>query len=118
MTQEEHLNKIVAKCRELLAIADKRTQGDWCVSHANNHGLHAIESKQIFISSNAFEDDAAFIANCAGSAEAGWRATIAAIEALRSIQNVAWNGVEMHPCGMDAAQDVKKIIAAWPEELL
>jgi hypothetical protein len=51
-------------------------------------------------------------------AEAGWRATIAAIEGLRRIADVAWDGSEVHPCGMDASQCLKAIIAACPEELL
>jgi hypothetical protein len=54
--------------------------------------------------------DRVFIASCAGPAEAGWRATIAAIDAVESVRenDLTWQFEEM----------ASVIIAAWPEELL
>ena len=44
-------------------------------------------------------------------AEAGWRATIAAVDILKALDG--WNGIDMS--GLDVTQN---ILAAWPEELL
>jgi len=103
MSVEEHLNRIVAKCRELLAIAGKRTPGP-IIDNVN----FCAHSRM----------DADFIASCAGPAEAGWRATIAACEFIQAYRKVAfgWDG----DCGanrlVDAIED--QLTAAWPEELL
>ena len=80
MSRGKKLDRILAKCREMLEIWQS-------------------------VSWNSYS-------------EAGWRATIAAIEGLRRIADVAWDGSEVHPCGMDASQCLKAIIAACPEELL
>jgi len=153
MSRDEHLDKIVAKCRELLAIAEGRTPGPWhWVNPSNDNPIdftqfdeRLVESARgttigeaslrsvretrspfgdytlpVFLaeSEEISKPNAAFIAACAGPAEAGWLATIAAIEGLRGIAEVAWDGNEVHPCGMDASQVLKTIIAAWPEEML
>ena len=132
MSPEEHLNRIVAKCRELLAIAEKRTPGKWSVSHSDKNGLHKIESKLVFVSSDTFEEDAVFVANCAGPAEAGWRATIAAIEGRKNCPSCGGCGITDgwvpsysnpdnsggHPEAAPCCTHLKDIIAAWPEELL
>ena len=73
MTTEEHLNKIIAKCRELLAGAEKRTQ--YFIK-----GLKHDKARDLMN-----EEDIEFGLSCAGPAEAGWRATIAAIEGLLPI---------------------------------
>jgi hypothetical protein len=135
MTQEEHLKKIVAKCRELLAGAEKRTPGKWIhdksrgtIGDVATEDLDAIAQTQERISvqvasgrigNNKQRDlNADFIANCAGPAEAGWRATIAAIELHRQWQDIhdTWDW----DCGVVAMFESQKkaIIAAWPEELL
>lgn len=126
MTTKEHLDKIVAKIDQLLELAEKRTQGAWessgvFVDHINQYNCIAT--------SNTDEEDADFIAACAGPAEAGWRATKAAIE--------GWLGLFVYMNGFaDGAPDasahdklcneiasiaktnIQQIIAAWPEELL
>ena len=94
MKTQEHLDKIVAKCRTNLALAKKRTPGEWGVLNS----LWTARS----------EDDADYIAACAGAAEAGWRATIATIEGLREMAIG-----DQYSTNMTAA-----IIGAWPEELL
>ena len=74
------------------------------------------------------EEGAAFIASCAGPAEAGWRATIAAVDAVLML-----NSVDLSPCdggscmvatSAEESLDMIRgcaasaIIAAWPEEVL
>lgn len=119
MTKLEHLQRIRAKCVENLAIAEKRTPGQWTeyrVSSGASEGglcfgagtMQTPPPRQL----QMMRVDAAFITACAGAAEAGWRSTIAAIDALDAAHislpdgnDAAWNGIEA-------------IIAAWPEELL
>jgi len=122
MTQEEHLNRIVAKCRELLAGAEKRTPGKWTfgVRYVFAPATCDEVAKCPFTEQgkrDSWMTDAAFIASCAGPAEAGWRATIAAIDMLQKDYeslNDAGNkdGMRVIQWRMD------EIIAAWPEELL
>lgn len=98
---QEKLQKIKARCEELLAIAEKRTAGKW--DDGNMREWFAVYTEP---------QDAAFIASCAGPAEAGWRATIATIDRLQLIHGqLDW--------GNDAAWDaLEEIVAAWPDELL
>lgn len=105
MDKIEHLKRIRAKCVELLEIAEKRTPGQWqfddrCIT--DNKGIIARTS-----TGNAHEDapNAAFIASCAGAAEAGWKATAAAVD-------------DIIRRGHEQSQLASQYIAAWPEELL
>ena len=126
MNREEHLQRIVAKCRELLAIAEKpllaRVQKCGCIvckcdsetscygCGAKNCGNHALG--QI--------PEPVYKPHCAGPAEAGWKATIAAIE-INQIR-AAWIApCKAFPHGAPdnvSASTLNAIIAAWPEELL
>jgi hypothetical protein len=131
MDRQEHLNRIKAKCEQLLALAEKRTEGRWVaqiyddLKTAKDEGEFEWAGETTFIgaagsvwlSSGGAQtglpgcietsgNDAAFIASCAGPAEAGWKATIAAIDALRDMGE------------HDAAILELNIITAWPEELL
>ena len=97
-TITEKLNAIAAKCRALLALAEKRTQGKWIhdkssetIGDVTTENLDGIAQAQERISEagkgraaqNIMRDkNAAYIAACAGAAEAGWRTTLAAITAL------------------------------------
>ncbi len=114
MNTEEHLNKIREKCRELLAIAEKRTQGWW--TNAGENIYTASHPSQHIANSNSANfrignsSNAAFIAACAGPAEAGWRATIAAIDWIVSIRR------NEGPEG--SYEMLNNILSAWPEELL
>lgn len=136
MNTKERLKRIKEKCRELLAIAEKRTPGKW--SHWPTHWAGGNNSTQYDGKNNcpwvsaeespAIEvarinpkgvytqgfpmGNAAFIASCAGPAEAGWRATIAAIEQIQSMRpdTPTWEFVGKP---MQSA-----ILSAWPEELL
>jgi hypothetical protein len=107
MNQQEHIQRIRARCVELLALAEKRTEGRWehweCATANIYVGDHSIFANNY--------DDAIFIASCAGPAEAGWKATIAAIDLMFAMHGLA--GIDIY--ALDATGD---IIAAWPEELL
>jgi hypothetical protein len=118
MTTTEHLQKIKAKCERLLAIAEKRTQGDWEYLPPRSVGGSAIVpmkgpaivgsmwSTHKSKDQSESDNDAFFIAACAGSAEAGWRSTIAAIDCIEDMAEHIGN----HQASL--------IIAAWPTELL
>jgi len=103
MTTEEHLKRIRARCVELMVIAEaaKITNVETMAHHVsiNIGDWTPVKTPEIAI----------FIASCAGPAEAGWKATIAAIDALLEYQR------EEIIIG-DATFNA--IIAAWPEELL
>lgn len=109
MTTTEHLDLIVKRCKELLAIAENRTQGKWdkrdrdCEAYIFN-GFHGRITPDLGNSTSA-HDDAQFIASCPENAEAGWRATIAAIELI-----------QIYECKTGSI--TKSILAAWPIELL
>lgn len=132
MTQEEHLNKIVAKCRELLAGAEKRKAGKWTYANRGTYsdiiapddlcgGVYlatvcgfSVGDQEV----NRGIHNSAFIANCAGPAEAGWRATIAKCEFIQSYRKIrfGYDG----DCGATRLVDEmeSQLTAAWPEELL
>ena len=121
MTTTEHLNRITAKCRALLAIAEKRTPGSW-----RQESIHTEDGSCAVLAAgiNDYGDgpadyvtdsiprgvlpgrNARYIAACAGAAEAGWRSTIAAIDSLADMGE--------HDAEMLGAN----ILAAWQEELL
>lgn len=123
MNTQEKLERIKARCQELLAIAEKRTPGEWEWGFHGATGFHRIKQRDGEIDVVATdlgcsqygqrEIDATFIAFCAGPAEAGWRATIAAIDGLLLI---ATEGQE--PERGSACFDLGKILAAWPDEIL
>jgi hypothetical protein len=102
MSRGKHLDKIVAKCRELLATAEKRTPGKWTAG--GRYDADYVDKGDDYPFCVLDSHDAAYIAACAGLAEAGWRATIAAIESCREIRSPETGEV------LDA------ICAAWTEE--
>lgn len=143
MTTSEHLQKIKAKCQELLAIAERRTAGRWVTPTDENWdvweqegddvGAHCLAScgpkRNFSRGMTSSMANAAYIAACAGPAEAGWRATIAAID--------DWLGLYVYTDGFaDGAPDasphdkirkeiasmarcsLNHIITAWPDEML
>jgi hypothetical protein len=124
MNTQEHLQRIKAKCQELLAIAEKRTPGEWKSCNGQKGTIIRRKSANVIGEPqdvarawNCWRKDgnAAFIASCAGAAEAGWRATIAAIDELTALndESCLYDGHEgQHTHRLD------KLIAAWPQELL
>jgi hypothetical protein len=135
MTTIEHLQRIKSRCQELLATAETRTPGGWAFDPENigggswpYYGLINAESGESVPVHVLVErpGNATFIASCAGPAEAGWRATIAAVDAV-----LMMNSVDLSPCdggscmvatGAEESLDTIRgcaaaaIIAAWPEE--
>lgn len=107
MTQQEHLNRIRARCVELLEIAEKRTPGAWdgVESEGDYFGDTLIGLGSAY---EGWQNDVAFIASCAGAAEAGWKATIAAIDGIEEMDESTYiyNFI------------ASNIIASWPAELL
>ena len=112
MNKKQHLERIKQKCKELLAIAENRAKGKW------NTGSEAIiaskekiadivcERTYMHASAELWYGNAAFIASCAENSEAGWRATIAAIDFIDDL-------------GPDEGSILSdNIIAVWPEEIL
>lgn len=111
----------ILKCEELLVLAEKRTLKEWSLPPElqrrdyepfANGGCVRID-KDIY---GIRCDDAAYIAACgSGVAEAGWKATIAAIDLCTSLKQISlptsWN--------FNVALTFENsIMAAWPEELL
>ena len=86
----EKLQKIKSECERLLALAEKRTPGDWIRPSRFSTHLVCAKSKNPGSLVCDFPDstpdlsqhsgDADFVSACAGPAEAGWRSTIAVIE--------------------------------------
>jgi len=125
MTTTEHLEKIKSKCRANLALAAKRTPGKWremedmngkqytgkCVEQAEdvNYVIAEIIGHQ-----TGEQHDAAFIAACAGDAEAGWKATIAAIEVFTAMVEIEGESA----AGIVASGALSTILDAWPEDSL
>jgi hypothetical protein len=113
MTDSEHLQLIKSECERLLAIADKRTPGEWYARPRSGPGAITAEvcygSIDECITDGTYEiDDSDYIAACAGRAEAGWRATIAAIDAFEYVGNIESYGQPI----------LETFLAAWPIELL
>jgi len=126
MTTTKHLQLIKSECERLLAIAEKRTQGEWethqdddqyfsqyirCPSALNEDVACAYTVMALEITrSNA---NAAYIAACAGRAEAGWRSTIMHVDHLRDLIEA-----REEPFYGAAIYEANRLITAWPIELL
>jgi hypothetical protein len=83
MTQNEHLERIKSRCLANLALAEKRTLGIAMFSTVNPNTAqphYYVRFGAAHVADVIGKDNAAYIAACAGNAEAGWKATIAAIE--------------------------------------
>lgn len=123
--QLDHLARLKTHLETLLANAEKRTQGEWevessrayCEDESVTHNVVGPSSDFMYLQELS---DAAFIASCAGNAEAGWKSTLAAIAAIKLIVP--------QPCPQrlllenDDVQNtyhlMEDILAAWPIEKL
>jgi len=124
--QLDHLRAIEAHLDRLLAIAAKRTPGEWDASGSKNeiiasneYGFLAKEEVCCSPKRNQFwPENSTFIALCANNAEAGWRSAKAAIEALKFLSVRTCD--ESCPGGLPHASDVfiDSILAEWPLETL
>lgn len=85
--QLDKLRRIDAHLANLLSTAEKRTPGDYVKldtyvgSKDNHHGIADF----CYCGDAENEENASFFAACAGNAEAGWRATRAAIKAICAV---------------------------------
>lgn len=120
MNTQERLARIRAKCMELLEIASKRTPGKWMHSQGElcSHWVSRADQLSNICEINTVScytapetsQNARFIAACAGPAEAGWKATIAAIDWIQSIR---------HNEGPKGTYELlNNILAAFPEDCL
>ena len=90
MTTTEKLPAIKARCEALLETASKRTPGEWihkegrrmCLRSSSVHSDPVLYGDEYELAGV----DGDFIASCAGPAEAGWRATIAAIDGALEVR--------------------------------
>lgn len=118
MNRTEHLNAIVARCRELLAMAKKRTLGEWYQEEGIPTEVWGENERFV---TGAREDDAAFIASCAGNAERGWETTIGEIEAILphlTDSPVGSAFTQWHTLSVFCNERADAICRAWPVELL
>ena len=114
--QLDHLRAIGAHLERLLEIAKKRTPGRWekaddCVRrNSSQAALIVVFGRQAGLTRIQDEQDATFIAACAGNAEAGWvvaRSTIEQIISMRK-DTTCWDFV--------GKPLMKSILAQWPLE--
>ncbi len=114
--QLDHLRAIDAHIDALLALAAKRTPGGW--HHRADLRGHNDDAMQVFTTSSpdfSVQQDlqnAAYIAACAGRAEAGWRGTKAAIKQLMLIHH------GQYPMSDFNKEMLASTLAAWPRGLL
>ena len=105
--QLDKLRRIDAHLANLLATAEKRTPGEWKAA------TETVWTRHERICGDAETDDCAFIAAAAGNAEAGWRATRAAIATALDCES--WDAMikEMY-IRQDAEAILESILAAFP----
>ena len=132
MKTTEKLQRIRDRCVELLAIAEKNLKpcpfcgsGKIEVIYDDGYSVGCKDCSTYvapFLGNEADNKQKHIdfwntrACACAGSAEAGWRATIAAIDFIVRRIKWGWDGDR----GLSAYADSMEssIIAAWPEELL
>ena len=117
MNTTEHLERIKARCEQLLVIAERRTHGEWI--NGGRYDLDYVHNRDDAFCTMSTHN-AAFIASCAGPAEAGWRATIAAIDDILPYlqEDDATDGSSEPGHKWLLNKRAEPITAAWPEELL
>lgn len=115
--QLDHLRLLKAHLENLLAKAAERTPGEWEDQQSDgiyNASVRANQSQPWTgngIASCFTENDASFIAACAGNAEAGWRSTLGVIKRYYDSGICReWQGY------MQTA--IEPILAEWPLESL
>lgn len=120
MNTQEKLKRIKARCQELLAIAEKRTPGKWSYAVENlgsEIAYYVTHGPVLNVCLDTDKADAQYIASCAGPAEAGWRATIAAIDFY--LEEPSLPDVYSQPCLDKYLEELaENIITAWPDEIL
>jgi len=110
--QLDHLRAIVAHLDRLLAIAAKRTPGEWAGDW--NRIRDSLCATVCFANSFDPNTDDTWIADKEYIAEAGWRSTKAAIALLLSMSQ-RLHDIETARAGFDA---LEATLAEWPLETL
>jgi len=128
MNTTEHLELILAYCRRCLAIAEKRSAVYKAPPTLNRRDYEMGRFKRgggcISIDREQFHgmlcDDAEFIATCAGASEAGWRATIAAVDDILPylLENDAADSATTGGHKWMLNRRAQPILAAYPLELI
>jgi len=124
MKPEQKIEKIRAKCQEILELGKLRTQGRWRIAHgglgnkdkldtvyATNDDLNYIAACRdylCFYEPPRNTENASFIASCAGTAEAMARSTLSLLDAVV----IYGNSITSFQLITDS------ILKAWPDELL
>jgi hypothetical protein len=127
--QLEHLRAIDAYLDALLALAAKRTPGEWKAESEDGCWFVYKNGPTQGIACELNERNATYIAASAGRAEAGWRATKAAIADWLTLYNSTEGYADGAPdasthdrlCNEVASIcriNLGHILAAWPLELL
>lgn len=137
MTRDEKLDALLKHLHNLIEGAKKRTPGKWI--HDKSRGsvgdvcttdLDAVAqcqerseiSRRFGTTHRQYQNiqrdnNAAYIASCAGNAEAGWRATIAAIDGLRDLDKWCRTWTDDNGCAGAVIQSVSaqldSILTAW-----
>lgn len=120
--QLDHLSRLKHHLKTLLANAEKRALGDWEYDDDSDDldsdgGWIYAPDRPLLSKGDASHADMAFIASCAGNAEAGWKSTLGVIDVALDCES--WDGMthEMY-IRPDAERTLKTILAAWPIEKL
>lgn len=128
VTTEHHLDLILAFCRKNLALAEKRTPGLWRYARAMQSGFRLattdlLKKGVLYVRDcDLTDDNGTFIAACAGAAEAGWHATIAALEGLQEMQKNVRGWRDDNGCCGAALQYIhsqfQSVLTAYPLDLI
>ena len=116
--QLNHLKLIDAHLDKLLALAAKRTTGEWEAD--DGWGVMAVKGREItheICYSHSSEDDASFIAACAGNAEAGWVATkgmIMLIFGYEELSKTLTAPLTLEAVNIARDSILESILIAWP----
>jgi len=136
-TQLDHLRAIEAHLDRLLAIAAKRTPGEWDASGSKNEVIgnneYGFISKEEVCCSPGrgqfWPENASYIVACSNNAERAWRSTKAAIADWLSLYNSTEGYADGAPdasahdklCNEVASIcriNLRHILAEWPLETL
>mgnify|MGYP000529476424 CR=1 FL=1 len=130
MNTQEKLEAIKAKCHELLALAEQRTQGKWRIKRIASTVVETLDERVTAAcggyasnsdgSNHITENNAnaTYIAACAGAAEAGWLATKEECEDLLPILRSSENMDEVDALTSYARGRAISLCVAWQEEQL
>lgn len=117
-----HLKLLDAHLDKLLALAAKRTAGEWrkeasrayCIDDEFTYSVAGPPSDYMYLQE---EGDANFIAACAGNAEAGWIATKGMIMLCHSYDELSKTitaPLTLEAINIACESVLESILIAWP----